>query len=272
MRSAKTKEKGLNTYLGVNPLIKKLEKVDETATEGESASYGGIVVKTIYFLLMTVIGFTLYFLSAPYLATGEPIQVEQFTIYIPQSIAALAGLALAILMPILAWVIKPAIPVLGSVYCLSQGFLIGWLSHTFAGEYDDIIFLAVGITLCIVLVMLVLYASGLVKVNKKFRTVVTTLFITSILVSLLALILSFIPAASGFIDFIYGNSAFSIGFSIVFIIIAALFLLSDFNTIQQTVEKKLPKKYEWMASFGLAFTIIWLYLKVLDLLMSLKDN
>lgn len=272
MNSLKAKEKSSDTYFGANPIIKKLQKVDETASEQETASYGGIVVKTIYFLLLTVIGFTLFFLSAPYLATGEPIQDKQMIIYIPQFFAALAACIFTILTPILAWVLRPALPVLGSLYCISQGFLIGWLSYSFAGEYDDIIILAVGITVCIVFSMLILYATGTVKVNKKFRTVITTLFITSIAMSLLILILNLIPATRGFVNLFMGNPVISICSSVLFIIIAALFLISDFNAIQQTVEKKLPKKYEWMASFGLAFTIIWLYLKVLDLLLRLKEN
>jgi len=45
------------------------------------------------------------------------------------------------------------------------------------------------------------------------------------------------------------NAAFSIGISILFIIIAALFLLSDFDAIEKTAEHQLPKKYEWTAGF-----------------------
>ena len=38
------------------------------------------------------------------------------------------------------------------------------------------------------------------------------------------------------------------------------------------VNDKLPKKYEWMAAFALSFTVIWLYLKVLDLIMTIAGN
>ncbi len=31
----------------------------------------------------------------------------------------------------------------------------------------------------------------------------------------------------------------------------------------------MPAKYEWMASFGLAFTILWIYVKILDLLIQI---
>ncbi|MBR6347703.1 MAG: Bax inhibitor-1/YccA family protein, partial [Spirochaetales bacterium] len=31
-------------------------------------------------------------------------------------------------------------------------------------------------------------------------------------------------------------------------------------------------KYEWYASFGLAFSVIWLFFKILELLGKLKNN
>ena len=46
-----------------------------------------------------------------------------------------------------------------------------------------------------------------------------------------------------------------------------LFLISDFSLIQTCVEEGYPKEYEWSAAFGLVFTVIWVYLKILDLLM-----
>ena len=60
--------------------------------------------------------------------------------------------------------------------------------------------------------------------------------------------------------------------SVIFIIIAALFLIFDFDTIDHVVKDKLPKKYEWQAAFGLAFTVIRLYLKVLDIIITIAGR
>lgn len=247
--------------------------MEDRASEGDKkATYSGITVKTLFFLLMTGVGFATYYLIAPMLATGEPIVEEEYTFYIPQVILMLVAAVFTIVTPFLAWIIRVSIPVTGTLYAFSQGILISWISYTFAGQYNDVIILSVLITLVLVFSMLLLYTTGTVKPNKKFRTVITTLFITSIISSVLILIAYFIPGLNGFVDMIVGHPFLSIGFSIVGIIIACMFLLCDFETVQRMVEKGLPQKYEWIASFGLAFTIIWLYLKVLDILMSLKDN
>ena len=59
---------------------------------------------------------------------------------------------------------------------------------------------------------------------------------------------------------------------IISIIIASLFLITDFATIDHVVTNKLPAKYEWSAAFGLAFTVLWIYVKILDLLIQIVGH
>jgi uncharacterized YccA/Bax inhibitor family protein len=63
------------------------------------------------------------------------------------------------------------------------------------------------------------------------------------------------------------NAGLSIALDVIGVVIAALFLISDFSMIEDCVELGYPKEYEWSAAFGLVFTVIWVYLKILDLLM-----
>ena len=46
----------------------------------------------------------------------------------------------------------------------------------------------------------------------------------------------------------------------------------DFDTIERSVEQKLPKKYEWIVAFGLAYTIIYLFLKIFNLICKLTQK
>ena len=124
----------------------------------------------------------------------------------------------------------------------------------------------------IILVMSILYSTGAIRVTKKFKMVMLTLLVTSIAVSVLMFIGSFIPFTQPLVAAIRQNLGFSIGVSVVFIIIAALFLICDFATIDHVVKDKLPKKYEWQAAFGLSFTVLWLYLKVLDLIITIAGS
>lgn len=68
------------------------------------------------------------------------------------------------------------------------------------------------------------------------------------------------------------NPIISIISSVLFIIIATMFLLVDFSTIEECVENKMPRKLEWMAAFGLVYTVIYIYFKILNLILQIVGN
>jgi uncharacterized YccA/Bax inhibitor family protein len=121
------------------------------------------------------------------------------------------------------------------------------------------------------LAMLILYTTRIIKVTAKFRKFMFILFGSIIIGSIFLIVMHFIPGlnivAMG-IDGILANPVVSIISSIVFII-AAIFLVADFDGIEECIERKMDKSYEWMAAFGLAYTIIYLYFKILNLLVQI---
>ena len=54
-------------------------------------------------------------------------------------------------------------------------------------------------------------------------------------------------------------------------ILASVFLLSDFEDIATVVESGLPAAYEWSASYSIVITVVWLYLEIFDLIMTIRD-
>ena len=67
-------------------------------------------------------------------------------------------------------------------------------------------------------------------------------------------------------------SMFSIGFSLVVVVIASLNLVLDFDFIEEGVENGAPKYMEWYGAFGLMITLVWLYLEILRLLAKLNSR
>ena len=260
-----------------NPVIKKLGKVTEQATDGRVATYGGIGAKTIFFLILTGVGIGAFFILHSMFGGGDGIPITigdgtEVTIAFKEMPIILAAVLLTVITPLIAWLIRPAIPLFGSLYSLSQGYVIAFMAFVYNGQYDMYMWLALLITMAIVLVMLFLYMKRIIRVTAKFNAVIRVLFFTTVLSGLGAFVLSFIPATKGLITALSGNPILSIGGSILFIIVAALFLLSDFDAVEKTVEHQLPKKYEWAAAYGLVFTVIWLYFKVLNLLMQINSK
>ena len=120
--------------------------------------------------------------------------------------------------------------------------------------------------------MAMLYAKGIIRVTKKFTMVIATLFATMIGISILSFIGYLIPITRPLVVQVMNNFWISIGLTLLSIILACLFLISDFNTIDYVVENNMPARYEWMAAFGLAFTVLWIYVKILDLLIQIVGN
>ncbi|MBQ3284295.1 MAG: Bax inhibitor-1/YccA family protein [Ruminococcus sp.] len=271
--TAATKTK--NSFLASNPVMRRLNKVEEY-DEVNSATYGGITAKTVYFLLFTVAGIILQLILAKTLATGQTFDISykgfEVTMYLTETIALAVAVVLAIVFQLLAFFARGTTPVTGALYCVTQGYFISFLIFKVLHGKEYLGLLALVITMVIILVMAILYTKGIIKVTKKFKTVMMTLFITVIGVSLLMVVAAFIPFTQPLVQAMQNNLLLSIGFTVIFIIIAALFLICDFDTIDRVVTNKLPKKYEWQAAFGLAFTVIWLYLKVLDLIITISGN
>ncbi|MBQ4238661.1 MAG: Bax inhibitor-1/YccA family protein [Ruminococcus sp.] len=271
--TAKTKNR--NSFLSSNPVMRRLDSVDDYA-EVQSATFGGITAKTIFFLLFSVVGIFLHLILAKSLATGETFDLNfkgfEVSLYMNETFALIGATILAIVFQLLAFFARGTTPVTGALYCVTQGYIISFLIFKVLRGYEYLGALALLITMLIVIVMAILYSTGVIRVTKKFKMVMMTLFITVIATSVVTFVASFIPFTQPLVAALRQNFVFSVIVGVIFIIIAALFLICDFATIDHVVNDKLPKKYEWQAAFGLSFTVLWLYLKVLDLIITIAGN
>jgi len=258
-------------------VLSRLSKVNERSVDN-AASYAGIAAKTSYFLLITLLGMVAQLLVKGIMAQ-EPVWqtitiYKNFSFILAKKEAIILGavLVVGLICELVGIFARRTIPVTGTVYSASQGYLISFIVFKVLNGYEYLGFEALLLTVAVVLVMSWLYSSGLVKVNKKFRTVLLTLMLGSVGVGLLGFIGTLIPATRPFVQTMMQNSAISIAVDVVGLVIAALFLISDFTVIDECVQQGYPKQYEWSAAFGLVFTVIWIYLKILDLLMQIVGN
>ena len=267
----RTKKQGVELFY-TNPMIRKITRIEEKSAD--CATYSSIGNKCAFFMAMVIVGVLL--LIGLQMINPSTIVMEDGSAVTISTAALLATIPFGlffIIMPFIAMLIKKTIPVTGTLYCMSVGYCISLMAQLFA-EYRDAISLALIITIAIVAVMALVYSSGWIKVDDKFRSVMKILFFTSIVSGLLMLVAYFIPQLRGIVMFVAENPVLSLAGSVVYVVIASLFLLVDFDAIQNAVEGKMPRKYEWIAAFGLAFSVIWLFLKVLDLILKMtgKDS
>ena len=258
--------------LNSNPIIRKLSKVEETDAEN-SCTYSGIQTKLIYFMVMIFVGILLNAIMAGRWGGETYVLKEQGIVFTTHEAIAVVIAALTLIVsPVLASLIQVTIPVTGALFCASTGFVVAWAGTAFGKEYAQTIWLALILTAIVVMVMGFLYWTGKVQVTRKLRTMLMVLILSSIGGSLVTGILALIPATRGFVAGLAENATLNIAASVIMVVVAALFLLVDFDEIKRSVDEDLPKKYEWSAAFGLAFGVIWLFFKILELLGKAKGN
>ena len=159
--------------------------------------------------------------------------------------------------------------VLGPIYALAQGFFVGAISKAYETFYNGIVLQAIGATIAVFAVMLILYNTRIIKVTDRFRRTVIFATLGVMALYLVSIVMSLFGAE---IPFINEPSAFGIAFSIFVCGLAAVNLALDFDFIERGAREGLAKDFEWVAAVGLLVTIVWLYLEILRLLAKLRQN
>ncbi|MBN2504213.1 MAG: Bax inhibitor-1/YccA family protein [Bacilli bacterium] len=224
-----------------NPVIKT---VDTHAIASERpVTYANVTIKTTFLLAIAAI-------------SGVVTVMYLSEIGIGLLIGALIVGFISVLVGTRSVALSPYFSV---IYALSEGMVLGVLSAMYAYLYEGIVPTAIMTTGIVLLVMMLLYSSGVIKVTQKFASVMVVALISVIFMALLSLILPF------------GGTLYLV-VALISAVLSALFLLLDFESIKNCVDSGTDSRYGWVLSLGLLVTIVWVYLEVLRLLAIFARN
>ncbi len=198
-------------------------------------------------------------------ASGPDLDASDQSFPVLAIVGVLVGMACAIAVhfkPMWAKVLAP-------LYALGEGFFVGVISKAYNQRYDGIVAQAIGATLGVFLVMLVLYRTNIIKVTDRFRRTVIMATLGLMAFYLVSFVISLFGGSVAFLD---SPSMLGIGLSIFAAVLAALNLALDFDFIEKGSKAGMPKAMEWYAAFGLLVTLVWLYLEMLRLLSKLNQR
>jgi uncharacterized YccA/Bax inhibitor family protein len=156
--------------------------------------------------------------------------------------------------------------VLGPLYAVGQGVAVGAISKFYETYQKGIVTMALGVTVAVFGVMLLLYKTNIIKVTDRFRRIVMGATMGIMVFYGISMLLRLFGMNVGFLT---GTSAMSIGFSFLVAGLAAFNLALDFDFIERGSQAGLPKQMEWVGAMGLLVTVVWLYLEILRLLSKL---
>jgi uncharacterized YccA/Bax inhibitor family protein len=179
--------------------------------------------------------------------------------------AALVGFVLAMVISFS----KKVRPALILTYGAVEGIFVGGISAFYASAYQGIVPQAVGGTMAAFAAMLVLYKVGAIRATPKFQRILIIAGVGYLAFGLVNLLLS----AFTDIPSVYsGGGLLAVAVSAFGVVLASLFLVLDFDYIEQGIRNGVPEQYAWTAAFGLVVTLVWLYLEILRLLAILRGD
>ncbi|HTX16760.1 MAG TPA: Bax inhibitor-1/YccA family protein, partial [Candidatus Baltobacteraceae bacterium] len=158
-------------------------------------------------------------------------------------------------------------PITAPLYALAEGLALGGISAFLERSYHGIAIQALGLTLAVTLVMLMLYTSGILRATPRFAVGVIAATGGIFVVYLVDMVLRFFGHQ---VPFLNSSGPIGIGISVVIVIIAALNLILDFGFVETGVHAGAPKYMEWYGAFGIMVTLVWMYIEILRLLAKMR--
>ena len=160
-------------------------------------------------------------------------------------------------------------PITAPIYALLEGLFLGGVSAMFDLRYPGIAIQAVGLTFGTLLVLLMAYSTGMIRLNDKMRLGIVAATGGIAVFYLVQMVMGFFGIH---LIAINGSGPIGIGFSLFVCAIAALNLVLDFDLIEKGVNYGAPKYMEWYGGFGMMVTLVWLYLEILRLLSKMRSR
>ena len=234
-----------------NPLFATVKDNERVYDNSNCATYKGITLKTVYFLVVALIGAVL---AVALLFEGE---IE--TVFTIMGVSGFVGL--------IAFLIGRTNPnaakVCGTIYSLSEGFFLGAISCI--GEalgYEGSTLIAVAATFTVFATMLGIFASGIIRNKSTIYKVTMSIGLCTLCVLLMTLILSLC-------GFYFDNIGLVIGIELLVLVYGCCMLLVSFSDATTLVQEGFGKEYEWQCAFGLSFALLYIYLEILRLVWIL---
>jgi uncharacterized YccA/Bax inhibitor family protein len=177
---------------------------------------------------------------------------------------ALAGAGLGLVLSFQRVVSPPLV----MLYAIAQGFFLGAASEAFEQWYPGIVAQAVVGTIAAFVATLAAYKFFNIQVSSTFRKWVVIAGMGFFVLVLGDWLLSIFHAELGFNEF----GPLGLIMSFVGLALGVLYLILDFDMVEQGVAVGAPEQESWRAAFALTAALVLIYVELLRILAILRGD
>ena len=255
-----------------SPLFTAVRTREEAVVDvREGATYKGVALKTAIFLALTLLTAIISYIALPKIVENVEASgnTGTLTVYL---VAIIVASVVSLISAIVGRVSDRAAKIAGAIYALFEGFLLGSLTALvdhYVIRYAGLI--CVFGTFIVFGVMLILYATGIIRVNNIFRAVILGFFIGFIALLPFTIILIFVGHLIDQTTYLW----ICLGIQAFLLLYGVITLALNFAEAEAVVKSGASKNAEWSVALGMEISLVYIYvelLRILIIIASLVDR
>ncbi|MDE7263290.1 MAG: Bax inhibitor-1/YccA family protein [Anaeroplasmataceae bacterium] len=243
-----------------SPLFSSIQTGEAVYDDVDRATYKGITVKTTILLLITILIAAVVAFALPTILTNNPM-----VFYVTLIVSSIVGFISVMVGRMSERKAKYA----SVIYSICEGLFLGTLSAIVEAYVPGVVTTAIFSTVVLFAIMLILFATGIMRVGSKFRSICFGLTLGAIAIIPLMFIFSmFIPDYGTYLGIMIGVEVFLLFYGVIT-------LALNFAEANTVVSMGASKDAEWSVSLGLLVSIVYIYVEVVRLLVLIaarSDN
>ena len=151
-------------------------------------------------------------------------------------------------------------------YAAFEGLFLGGISASMEFIYPGIAMQAVLGTLAVAGTVLVLFRMGILRTSPALTKIFMVAMVAYLLFGLVNIGTMLLMGQS------LRDGALGLAIGGLAVVMASYSLVMDFEDVQHAAARGVPRVYAWRVAFGLAVTMVWLYVEILRILAILRGD
>lgn len=233
-----------------SPLFSNIQTGEAVYDDVDRATYKGITVKTVILLLISVLIAAIVAFALPTILANNPT-----TFYVTLVVSSIVGFIAVMVGRMSERKAKYA----SVIYAICEGLFLGSLSAIVEAYVPGVVATAVFSTIVLFAVMLTLFATGVIRVGSKLRSICFGLTLGALAIILLVSLFSM------FIDY-QSYLGIMIGVEVFLVFYGVITLSLNFAEANAVVSMGASKDAEWSVALGLLVSIVYIYIEIVRLL------